>query len=176
MKPNSEAQNNIMSQRRQPWNPWPWAIIASFALFIAGTVGLVIMACAQRGDLVSDNYYEEELKFQTQLDRANSAARLGSTASMTYQPERRLILVALPADQAQRQPRGTITFYRPSAAGLDRKVPLKLDSAGRQSIDSTGLQVGPWQVRVAWTAGEQDFFIERKLVIEAEGGAPVHRR
>jgi hypothetical protein len=45
-------------------NLWPWAIVLTFVLFISGTVSLVVMACSQKVELVSQNYYEQELQFQ----------------------------------------------------------------------------------------------------------------
>ena len=37
-------------------NPWPFAIILTFIIFLAGTIGLVVMACTRKVDLVSSNY------------------------------------------------------------------------------------------------------------------------
>ena len=38
---------------KTPRNLWPTGIIVTFVLFFAGTIGLVVMACSQRADLVS---------------------------------------------------------------------------------------------------------------------------
>ena len=38
-------------------NLWPLGIIVTFSLFFAGTVSLVVMACSQKTDLVSADYY-----------------------------------------------------------------------------------------------------------------------
>lgn len=154
-----------MSDIKRRWNPWPWAIILSFAIFIGGTVGLVIMACAQKSDLVSANYYEQELKFQTQLDRANRSAQLGADAAIGYDAARQLITISLPPNHAQGRLSGSIDLYRASAAGLDQKVALHLDVKGKQSLNAANLRPGPWQVRVSWSVDGQDYSMDQKLVI-----------
>ncbi len=154
-----------MTEMKPSWNPWPWAIILSFVVFIGGTVGLVVMACAQKSDLVSPKYYEQELKFQTQLDRVNRAARLGAGVSIVYDPARQLITISVPANHSHRELSGKIEFYRPSAAGLDRHFPLMVDAGGKQSFAAGGLQPGLWQIRVSWTVDGQDYAMEQKLVI-----------
>ena len=52
-------------------NLWPLGIILTLAAFITGTVGLVVMACSQRVDLVSPDYYERELKYQGQISETH---------------------------------------------------------------------------------------------------------
>ena len=48
---NTEMQTNR--------NLWPIGIVVVCALFVAGTVGLIVMACSQKVDLVSKDYYEQ---------------------------------------------------------------------------------------------------------------------
>ena len=146
-------------------NAWPLGIILVFALFFAGTVGLVVMACTQKVDLVSDNYYEQELKFQGQIDRVKRTQQLAGQAAVAYDAGSKRITVSLPADQARRAVTGTIQLYRPSESGLDRQIELKVDANGFQSVDAASLRPGLWKVRVSWTAGRQDYFVDQKLVV-----------
>jgi len=153
---------------KQPRNPWPYGIILTFVLFISGTVSLVVMACSQKVDLVSANYYEEEIKFQGQVDRLNRTRELGTQATVTYDGARHEITLTLPPQEIGRAISGHIQLYRPSAAGSDREIDLHPDQRGVQTVDSTGLSPGLWKVRVAWTVDKQDYFLERKIVIGAK--------
>ena len=65
-------------------NLWPLGIIVTFALFFAGTVGLVVMACSQKVDLVSADYYEQELKFQGRIDRVERTRHAATQAAVAY--------------------------------------------------------------------------------------------
>ncbi|HEV2395024.1 MAG TPA: FixH family protein [Verrucomicrobiae bacterium] len=151
-----------------PKNLWPVAIILTFTLFISGTVGLLVMACSQKEDLVSSNYYEQELKFQGQLDRLNRAGKLSAQLTVTFDRARQGIAIALPADQARQPVSGRIQLYRPSSADLDQDLELKPDAAGLQFLDARRLRSGLWKVRISWSAGGQDFFTEQKVVVTAK--------
>ena len=149
-------------------NLWPLGFILTLVVFFAGTVGLIVMACSQRVDLVSPDYYERELKFQGQIDRVERTHRAPSQASVAYDAAGQCITVSLPADQAGREINGRIELYRPSAAGLDRAVKLAPDSKGVQRLDAAGLAPGLWKVRVSWTVEQQDYFLDEKVVVGAK--------
>jgi hypothetical protein len=146
-------------------NLWPWAIVLTFVLFISGTVSLVVMACSQKVELVSQNYYEQELQFQGQLDRMNRTSRLAVPASISYDPIRRLIAISLPPEHKGRMVTGHIDLYRPSAAGQDRRLTLQTDERGIQSLDAAHLGAGLWKLRLSWQVDDREYFHEQQIVI-----------
>ncbi|HWQ91003.1 MAG TPA: FixH family protein [Clostridia bacterium] len=154
------------SQNRKPrWNPWPVSIVCFFALAITGAVVFVIFCNANPSDLVTRDYYEQELQFQGQIDRAQRANQLPQSASMDYDSSRNVLTLAVPKPHALQGATGQIHFYRPSAAGMDQRVTLDLDPDGKQEVSLAKLSPGLWKVKVLWSAGGQEFFIDRKLVI-----------
>lgn len=158
-----------MRLRLASLNPWPFAIMGFFACFAAATVGLIILATSQPEDLVSTDYYGDELKYQSRLDSLNRTAALGASVAVAYDTAQRAITVRLPPDQAHRHPTGRIRLYRPSASQLDREVPLALSLAGCQIVPTGELAAGLWKVRVAWTVAGLDYFWDQRLVV------PGHR-
>jgi hypothetical protein len=152
---------------KPPRNLWPYGIILAFVLFISGTVSLVVMACSQRVDLVNNNYYEQELQYQAQIDRATRANGLASQARIDYDGARKSIVVSLPRDQAGHKVVGQIQLYRPSAAGMDRQFDLQPDARGTQSLDASRLSPGLWWVRLSWVVEQQEYFVDQKLVIRS---------
>ena len=149
-------------------NLWPIGIIVTFALFFAGTVGLVVMAFSQKVDLVSADYYEQELKFQGQIDRVERTRHAATQATVAYDAATRCITVVLPAEQAGHEVSGRIELYRPAASGLDRAVKLAPDTQGVQRVDAAGMSPGLWKVRVSWTVEHQDYFLDQKMVVVAK--------
>jgi Predicted integral membrane protein linked to a cation pump len=148
-------------------NLWPYGIILTFVLFISGTIALIVIACRNDSDLVSSNYYEEEIRFQNQIDRMQRGQELGDEAGVAYNGEQQKIVVTVPAGHVQGATQGRIHLYRPSAAGLDRNIELKPDANGTQSIDAAQLQPGLWKVKVYWTANGSDYRVDGKVVVEA---------
>ena len=112
-------------------NFWPLGIFTAFGLFFAGMASVVVIAATHRDHLVNDNYYEQELKFQSQID---SAARTGkSGATITFDAAKSSLFIALPAAQLAQKFSGAIEFYRPSEAKLDCKFLLE-PKADRKSV------------------------------------------
>jgi nitrogen fixation protein FixH len=146
-------------------NLWPLGIILTLGVFIAGTAGLIVMACSQRVELVSPDYYERELKFQGRIDQVERTHRAAGQASVAYDVAGKCITISLPAGQAGREISGRIELYRPSAAGLDRAMQLAPDVKGMQRLDAASLAPGLWKVRVSWTFERQDYFLDEKVVV-----------
>ena len=146
-------------------NLWPLGIITTLVVFFAGTVGLIVMACSQKVDLVSADYYENELKFQGRIDQVERTRSAVTQASVAYDAALKCITISLPADQARRDISGHIDLYRPSAAGMDRTVKLAPDAHGVQRLDAAGLAPGLWKVRVSWTVEKQDYYLDQKVVV-----------
>ena len=150
---------------KPPRNFWPFGIITAFAFFIVGTILLIAISISNRTDLLAADYYEQEIRYQGQMDRLSRAQNLPAKATAAYDNARRAITVSLPPDHASAQ--GDIHLYRPSAAGLDQRVELKLDTRGSQTLDATNLRPGLWKVKVAWTVAGHDYAIEETVIVVA---------
>jgi hypothetical protein len=154
-----------MTTQARPFSPWPYAIIGAFVIFIAAIAAVITYICQHRMDLVSADYYEQEIRFQNRLDEMNRTAGLRAATQITFDPATRLLRVALPAAHAASQPRGRLQLYRPSAAGLDRELKLSPDATGAQNFDASSLQPGHWKARLHWSANGQNYFAEESLLI-----------
>ena len=146
-------------------NLWPVGIVTAFMLFLAGTASLVVMSTHEKVELVSPDYYEQELRFQDQINRRGRAQSLQGQVRVSYDAAQHMLTLALPATHAAAHAAGDILLYRPSAAGLDRRVALDLDMQGRQTLDARSLSDGLWWVRVTWRAGNEDFAFDEKVII-----------
>jgi hypothetical protein len=144
-------------------NLWPLGICVVFALFFIGMATVVVIAATHRDHLVSDNYYEQELKFQSQIDSAARTRQSG--AAIHYDAAAGCVVIALPPAQLARKISGIIELYRPSEAKLDREFLLSPDAAGIQTLNVSKLAVGLWLARVQWNASGEDYFLEQKITI-----------
>lgn len=147
-------------------NLWPLGLVITFVLFFSGLATVIVIASTHRESLVSDNYYEQELKFQDQIDAAARAKTAG--ASLQFDPAAGRLAIALPAAQLTQKLSGHIELYRPSAPELDRQFQLAPRADGTQILDLSRLAAGLWRVRVSWSAGGQDYFLNQKIVIAAK--------
>lgn len=150
-------------------NLWPYGIVIAFAIFITGTASLIVLTSFHGQELVTADYYEQELQYQRQLDSQARTGALQGQVSAVYDATARCIRIAVPPEHAAGNPSGSIQLYRPAAAGEDRRIPLAVDPSGRQQIDAGELSPGLWRVRLGWKHGGEDFVFEAKLVL---GGSP----
>ena len=150
-------------------NFWPYAIIGWFVIFASALAAWTTVALRQKIDLVRPDYYEEEVRFQGQLDRLNRTAAIVSEVAIHYEASKREVTLLLPAAHRSPRPAGQIHFYRPSNASLDFDVPLAVDAAGLQPIRADALLGGLWKVRVQWNAAEHDYFFEQVIVVNEPG-------
>ncbi len=153
-----------MNPSQPPRSYWPIGIIAFFALALVFLVTFVIWASHQREDLVAQNYYDNEVRFQKQLDQMNRTQRLESQVAVAYDAVLRNITVTLPAAQAANAV-GQIKLYRPSDAALDRSVPLAVNRNGVQQLDAKSLPNGLWKIRVQWSVDGEEYFLDRSVVV-----------
>ena len=145
------------------FNPWPYGIVVFFGLLFCGMAVVVAIAATHRESMVSENYYEQELKFQDRIDSAARAQKSG--ASIQLDAVAGKLLVAVPARQVAQKFSGAIEFYRPSSPKLDCAFQFAPRADGTQTLDVSKLAAGLWQVRVKWSAGGQDYFLEEKITI-----------
>ncbi len=152
--------------KKHPTNFWPYAIIAWFVAFVSALAAWTTFAVGQKMDLVRPDYYEEEVRFQNQLDRLNRTTAIRGEVLVQHDAAKREVLLILPASHLGAGLAGRLHFYRPSNASLDFDVPLAVDPRGLQRISTDGLLGGSWKVRAQWTAGGLDYFIERQIVVD----------
>lgn len=145
------------------FNPWPYGIIAVFAIFVPATVGLVVLASANRMDLVAGDYYEQEVRYQGRLESLNRTHALGSRAGIKLESARQQLIITIPSEHEGRLTDGQIVLYRPSAAGMDRRMKLAVNSDGRQTVDVNTLPAGRWKVRVQWKVAAEEFLLEETV-------------
>ena len=149
---------------RPPRNPWPIAIIAFFVVFGIFIASFIGWAVSQKQELVSENYYEQEVRYQDQLDRVNRTRFLAGQTAVTFEPAAKSVVINLPVAQAAGAT-GQIHFYRPSNAKLDHALPLAVNAEGAQRIDGRSLAAGLWKVRVEWSAKGQDFYFDQQVIV-----------
>lgn len=148
---------------KPPRNLWPLGIVMAFVFFTAETIALIVIAVSNHTELVAADYYEQEIRFQGQMDRVSRAQRLPVKATAVYDDTHPAIRISLPREHAGAK--GDVYLYRPSTARLDQRVELQLDANGSQSLDATNLRPGLWKVKVLWTATGNDYAIEESVVV-----------
>jgi nitrogen fixation protein FixH len=143
---------------------WPYAIIATFVLF-AGYIGFMVQQAMRTSvDLVSPDYYKQELAYQQRMESAARTAALPAPVQVQYEAEAQRLSLQLPPELAGQAVQGTVHFFRPSDQKLDFELPFS-PRGGAQQLSTSKLQSGRWRIRLDFTAGGQQYFQEKELTI-----------
>lgn len=139
---------------------WGKGIVITLILFVSMMVGLVII-CVKQDDihLVTQNYYEEEIKYQDKIDQMVNANSLDYKV-MVYDSQLKKVDLKLPVGS-----KGTLHFFRPSDARLDQKITFDVINLNTNGFDLTSLKPGYWRVKLTWSENGVDYFHEEKINI-----------
>ena len=100
-------------------DPWPASIISFFTVAIIGCVSFVVFCNRHPVDLVAADYYEQEIRYQGQMENLTRGQQIN--AEVSYDAPRKQISISLPAGTLGTAGDGAISLYRPSDAvkGVD---------------------------------------------------------
>ena len=140
---------------------WGKGIFLSFVLFAAFVGVLVVICVRQDVNLVSEDYYQEELAFQQQIERMQNANSL---------PEKPVLSVAGQSLEVKfrefgRIEHGDVSLFRPSDARLDRRFVLQPSAGMMQRFDVSGLPKGMYHAKMRWSMNGKEYFIENPVTL-----------
>lgn len=142
---------------------WGKKIAILYIGFVVLTLAFVFFAMTQKVDLVTDNYYEKELKYQEQIDKIKKTKELKDKTEI--QLIEKTVKIKFPALPDKNNPKDFILFYRPSDPSKDVKIQVSADSLGFQLIPIEKLAHGFWKIKLNWTSGGFEFYDESMLNI-----------
>ena len=141
---------------------WGTKIAIFYLSFVAGMMYLVVRSSQQSIDLVSDDYYADELQYQQRIDQLNRTAALTAPPEIVYEQD--VITVKLPAEFSGKTVKGQILLYCPARASDDLQTGFSTrEGMARLSVPEKNS--GHHEVQVSWEAEGVRYFSEKKLFI-----------
>nr|WP_299383132.1 FixH family protein [Allomuricauda sp.] len=143
---------------------WGTGIVIAFVAFIAFILYFVVrMSTDDRAnhDLVTDDYYKQELAYQKEIDASNSAAKMN--AKLKVEKTKEGIKIVFPAQFDHKKIEGLVSLYRPSNKHLDHNFPISLSNT-HLLIPDNSLVGGRWDITVKWSYEGNTFLHKEKLI------------
>lgn len=140
---------------------WGTKIVITFVVFISGMLGMVLFVAGLQMDLVENNYYEKEIKYQDEIDILTQTGELDTPLKIKYNGKE----ISFVFPEQRTMPTGEIHFYRPSDAAKDFKISLGVNENRIQNVDTGNLSSGLWKVNVTWYADNRKFLKEESIYI-----------
>ncbi len=137
-------------------------IIILYVSFVALILTLVFMSYGQDIDLVSKDYYAQEINFQNKINATNNEKQLEK--SITHDVNKESIILSIDSTLLTNDFKGTITFFRPSDAKKD--VQLKMNFVGcKQVINLKQFIHGAYRLQLSWLSNNKSYFKEDVIFI-----------
>ncbi len=140
---------------------WGTSIVLSFVAFIAFILFFVVKMSTDNKanhDLVTEEYYKQELAFQKEIDDANNAKNM----AVKFNKTNKGIIVEFPEDIQKDKIKGTISLYRPSNKHLDFDLPISL-SKTHLLIPDKRLLDGRWDIKINFTYLDKDYLYKHNI-------------
>jgi hypothetical protein len=142
---------------------WGHKIIIVFILFAAGILTLVTKSMRTRIDMVTSNYYAEELKYQQVIDGRRAALSLSAPVAINQSDKS--VGLLFPSEMQGIPLKGNVLFYRASDSRRDISLPLEPDENGLLLVSKERFQKGNYQVQLQWEAKGKSYYQESFVTV-----------
>lgn len=132
----------------------------AFVLFIGY---LAYKSINTKYELVSKDYYKDELRYQEKIDGRANAEKI---SAVTFLQNDTSFTVVMPKEQKGKNLTGELWFYCPTNEGYDKKIGLVVDSSNQQIIVKTQLHKTNYTLKFFWKQDSTNYYLEKEISIK----------
>ena len=143
---------------------WGTGIVLAFIGFISFIMYFVInMNTNQKydHDLVTEDYYEQELEYQNDIDKEKNAKTLYENLSLKKTNDG--LVIKFPSDFNEKEIKGKVFLYRPSNKQFDFEVSLTSLSNHNLLIPDKRLLDGRWNIKIDWQYNGELYMYKKEI-------------
>lgn len=139
---------------------WGHGVIIALGAFIVFILGMIFFfpMGQQNSELITENYYEEELLYQDVIDAKKRAEQLAEKPKLEIKNEG--LFLSFPKDINNSNSKFDFYLYRSSDQNLDVKKEFALDANNNYSIPNKILVKGGYILKVMWTKEKHKYQID----------------
>jgi hypothetical protein len=138
---------------------WGLRIVLVYLGFIAMILTLVVKARSEKIELVTPDYYAQEIVYQQRIEALTNANALSDTLKVTATKE--WVTVELPPECLGQIENGMLRFYRPSDASLDQSQAFTTESSVIVQNTRSNLPSGLYVVQCSWRTNNKAYYMEK---------------
>ena len=143
---------------------WGYKILIVIIVFVVGMLSMVYISMQQTNEMFDENYYAQELQFQSLIDAQNALNKIRTEPLIIQDPQ--FITVNLPSTTFEKIQNGTIDFLKQDSQKEDKKYSLAPDTNGLFQVQKSDLTKGVYKVRVKWTNQNQLYYSDENIFIQ----------
>jgi len=130
------------------WN-WGTGIVVGMGIFMIFILQYVVRVQVDKdydNELVTENYYQEEINIDNNYQAEQNALILGN--QFTIEKSSEGVVISFPETMDVQNINGKISLYRPSDQSLDQTIDISLSSSNYLLIPLHQLAGGRWDISV----------------------------
>ena len=143
---------------------WGHKITLAFSAFVLFMFVMVYKSMKTDFQLVTKEYYKDELAYQQVIDGTNRANKLSSSVEVTQANSE--LIIQLPTEMKGKAISGNIWLYCASDDKKDRRLELAVNENGRQVISSKNMLPANYLLKVTWKADELNYYNEQHIELK----------
>lgn len=141
---------------------WGVKITIFYIGFVALILTMVGMTMNQKIDLVSKDYYEQELKYQNKIDKIKRTHTL--LQQLSYEINKKTLLLKFPSQFKGQQIKGVVYFFRPSDEKMDKIINFSaIDTSLVLKINTNQFKKGLYKIEIDWETNNEKYYNENSL-------------
>jgi hypothetical protein len=142
------------------WGTGVVIAMVSFIVFILTFVYRSVVVDKYQHELVSEDYYKDELLYQQEIDKMTKASELEVDLKLNRTSEG--LVIEFPSDLDPEAISGTIRLQRPSNKKLDLELPIDL-SKSEFLIPGNLVVSGKYQVVIDWKHDAAEYLFKDEI-------------
>ncbi len=143
---------------------WGTGIVLAFIGFISFIMYFVVNMNTDKKldhDLVTEDYYKQELKYQNDIDKEKNAKTL--TTNLKWEKTENGMLISFPENLEPSNISGKVFLYRPSNKQLDFETTISLSNHNLLIPDKRLLD-GRWNIKIDWSYKDTNYLYKEEIV------------
>ena len=145
------------------WLNWGHKLILVFLAFGTMMTYMVYRSTKTNYDLVSAEYYKDEIAYQQVIDGAARANNLSGKVSVSQAGT--VITIRFPGEMKNSLLKGSALFYCSFDARRDKKILLNTGPDAVQEIDSRLFVPGRYILKLSWRSHAEQYYSEQTILI-----------
>jgi hypothetical protein len=142
---------------------WGNAIFLVMTAFVLLMTSFMIRAASNQEELVAENYYEQEIAYQGEIDKLNTSGALSRPVAMEVAEGS--LVITFPDEVKGLTITGELYLQRPSDSRADAHITITLDAAGCMVVPLNGRMKGAYNAVLDWKAGTVSYLSKDRIHI-----------
>ncbi|SDJ73076.1 FixH family protein [Chryseobacterium jejuense] len=143
---------------------WGHGVVIALAAFIIFILSMMFLFPngQKNSEMVTDNYYEEELQYQDVIDSKKRADELQEKP--VFSQDTNGIKITFPKDNTHSNTTVKFVLNRTDDQNLDIKKSVDLDANHTFIIPAQVLKMGNYTLRLSWTKDKTDYRMDYDVI------------